>query len=154
MSSNGDNKYPIGKDQVTAAKYSAFADRLSQSAELAGFNSARLAGVLGLTRGTMARYWNGDRLPPADLLFRMADLVAADARWLVTGVHGAGDGAEEDQFLSLYRRLSPAERDHLTQSAALLLGLQTAASLREEKSPRTLHSPKSEFRPGPGPDSP
>lgn len=66
-------------------EFAPFGDRLRNLAEPLGFTSAALAKKLGITRGTMARYWDGERLPPAPLLFDIAHLVGADAYWLVWG---------------------------------------------------------------------
>jgi len=47
----------------------------------------------GSKKQTFAGYWNGERLPPADLLFRMSEILDCDPRWLLFGADektGAG----------------------------------------------------------------
>ncbi len=133
---------PKGDSQQLPAKYASFSARLVEAAELAGFNSARLASIVGVTRGTMARYWHGERLLPADLLFRVADVLSVNPRWLITGAgqfaptpepdpDTAGD---EERLLGAFRRLSPEQRDHVTQNAQLLATRQT------------LHSPRTRYK--------
>jgi transcriptional regulator with XRE-family HTH domain len=133
---------PNGNSQATAPKFSAFSARLVQCAEIAGFTAARLAAEAEVRRGTMARYWHGERMFPADLLFRVADILDVNPRWL-----GTGEGSmvpplevdpaaapDEDRLLDAFRRLTPEQRGHVTQSAQLLA------------SSRALHSPRSTYR--------
>jgi transcriptional regulator with XRE-family HTH domain len=133
---------PKGDGQLFTAKYAGFSVRLAEAAEIAGYNSARLAAVVGVTRGTMARYWHGERLFPADLLFRVADILHINARWLITGAGRSDPPAEPDPrsasdeefLLDAFRRLSAAQRDHVTQNAQLLA------------TPHTLHSPRTRYK--------
>lgn len=97
---------------------------------------------MGIARGTMARYWNGERMFPADLLFRVADILRVNPRWLVSGEGSAdppleagrqaGDG--EDRLLAVFRRLTPKQQEHVMQSAQLL------------SSTPTLHSPRTRYK--------
>ncbi|MFM9851619.1 MAG: helix-turn-helix domain-containing protein [Sphingomonadaceae bacterium] len=123
-------------------KFAGFSSRLVEAAELAGFNSARLASAVGVARGTMARYWNGERMFPADLLFRVADIIGVSPRWLVTGdgsaeppiESGGVDADEECRLLIAFRRLTIEQQEHVTQSAQLLA------------SSPTLHSPRTRYK--------
>jgi transcriptional regulator with XRE-family HTH domain len=133
---------PKGDSQHLVAKYARFSARLVEAAELAGFNSARLAALVGVTRGTMARYWHGERLLPADLLFRVADILNVSARWLITGAGPVTPpleadpyaASDEERLLDAFRRLSAEQRGHVTQSAQLLA------------TPHTLHSPRTRYK--------
>jgi transcriptional regulator with XRE-family HTH domain len=133
---------PNGDGQALTAKFGGFSERLIAAAEMAGFNSARLAATVGIARGTMARYWNGERMFPADLLFRVADIVCVNPRWLVTGVGSAAPLAEPDPLnadqesllLAAFRRLTSEQQSHVTQSAQLL-----------STSP-ALHSPRMRYK--------
>lgn len=82
MSPNGDGQ----------GDFSPFGDRLRTAAEGLGLTSAAMAQKLSITRGTMARYWHGERLPPAPLLFDMARLLDVDAHWLIRGRIDPGRG--------------------------------------------------------------
>lgn len=73
---------PYGDSQ---AKNLVFGDRLRAQADRQGLTAAALAQKLGITRGTMARYWHGERLPPAALLLDMAEELETDPQWLVRG---------------------------------------------------------------------
>lgn len=78
----GDVASPDGDGQ---AEFSPFGDRLRHVAEMRGFISSSLATKLNVTRGTFARYWNGERLPPADLAVSIADELNVDVEWLIKG---------------------------------------------------------------------
>jgi transcriptional regulator with XRE-family HTH domain len=133
---------PKGDSQQILVKYASFSARLVEAAELAGFNSARLAATVGVTRGTMARYWHGERLLPADLLFRIADILAINPRWLITGAGQLAPplepdpytASDEERLLDAFRRLSPEQRNHVTQNAQMLA------------TPHTLHSPRTRYK--------
>lgn len=62
-----------------------FGDRLRAEATRQGLSAAALAQKLGVTRGTMARYWHGERIPPAAVLLDLAEAIDADPQWLVRG---------------------------------------------------------------------
>lgn len=74
---------PKGDGQAENKQFGA---RVRTRAATVGKTQAGLAEELGLTRGTFGRYWNGDRIPPAPILFPLADLLQTDARYLVQGV--------------------------------------------------------------------
>jgi transcriptional regulator with XRE-family HTH domain len=81
----GDINSPNGDNQESERKFLQFAERLHLAAGEAGASQAKLASQLGLTRGTFTRYWNGDRLPPADTLIELADAVNVTPKWLIKG---------------------------------------------------------------------
>ena len=93
----GDNNSPNGDDQVSERKFHEFSERLQSAAKDKGFQQSSLAKALGITRGTLNRYWNGDRLPPADTLVDLTDALHVSAKWLVKG---ATDLAPRDATLS------------------------------------------------------
>lgn len=76
---------PNGDSQVPERRYFDFAGRLKTAAKKKGWGVTELAGKLGVARGTLNRYWAGDRLPSADLLFEMADALEVTARYLIEG---------------------------------------------------------------------
>jgi transcriptional regulator with XRE-family HTH domain len=145
---NGTIMTPKGSNQAQDDKLSGFSLRLVQSAESAGFNSARLAAEVEVTRGTMSRYWNGSRMFPADLLFRVAHTLGVNPRWLVTGKGNASppqddnpaQASAEDQLLSAFRRLNSDQRALVLRNAEMLG--ETA----------TFHSPKVPYRAEPQDD--
>ncbi len=133
---------PNGDRQVSERRFTDFALRLIQCSENAGFNSTRLAQALGVGRATMARYWSGERLVPTSLVFKIADLVGVDPRWLVTGTSIFDDNAtanldnlaREQLLLEQFRRLTSDQQDHLIKSAHLM------------DTSKTLHSPRTSYR--------
>lgn len=82
---NGDDKYPNGDSQRPNGKFEAFAARLRSAATKLSFNQSALAKELGLTGGTLGRYWNGDRLPPSDTLIDLAETLGVSPAWLIRG---------------------------------------------------------------------
>jgi transcriptional regulator with XRE-family HTH domain len=128
---------PNGEGQVSPKRFLRFGERLALSAENAGFNSSRLALATKTGRATMARYWTGERMMPAALLFEIADLIRVNPRWLLTG-YGTRDlplpAAAGSKLIAAFRRLPRAEQDHLIRTAELLA------------SPHTLHSGRMAYR--------
>lgn len=98
----------------------------------------------------MGRYWNGERLLPADLLFRAADCLSVEARWLLTGDdEGWAEDrltAVEQKLLTGFRMLSDNHRLHIVQSVALLVDDSGIGAQRAVLAEQTLHSPKSDYR--------
>lgn len=45
---------------------------------------------MGITRGTMARYWDGDRLPPSDTLITLSETLGVSPAWLIRGGDKSG----------------------------------------------------------------
>jgi transcriptional regulator with XRE-family HTH domain len=96
--------------------------------------------MAGVRRGTMARYWNGERLFPADLLFRVAAILGVSPQWLLEGNDpkrgkvGANESPDEARLLSAFRRLSPDQQEHVIQNAEML------------GTSRTLHSDRIDYR--------
>jgi transcriptional regulator with XRE-family HTH domain len=117
---------PSGDGQSDFDIHDDFATRLRDTASAIGLNAARLAALTGVRRGTMARYWHGERTVPADLLFKLADLLGVDARWLFAGTVVPGmpvpnisvsDG--ERRLIDAIRRLLPADRARLLNAIGL-----------------------------------
>jgi transcriptional regulator with XRE-family HTH domain len=133
---NRDSMSPNGDSQGQVTYRAEFAERLATSAARAGFNAARLSAEVGITRGTMARYWRGERMFPADLLFHVASILSVDAQWLVTG-EGAGldsGSPREAALIKAFRQLPPDQQDHVLRNAELLA------------EPRTVHSGRASYR--------
>lgn len=81
----GDDTYPNGYSQVPTKPYAEFSERLRASAEKKNIKSGALAAKIGVTRGTMARYWDGERIPPADTLIAISETLEVGPTWLVRG---------------------------------------------------------------------
>ncbi len=139
----GDNTSPNGPRQVSGRETTGLAERIQYAAKVQQLSMAKLAHGLGLTRGTLARYWHGERLPPADTLFALADQLGVDARWLVTGQRHVTFAEEAAEFELLYTRLNTQQRAHIVKTMSILLGIQTP-NLDDEHIPSygTLHSPR------------
>lgn len=86
---NGENMDPNGGSQSPIGKFASFGRRLQSAAEKKKFNQAGLAKELGLTSGTFSRYWNGERLPPADTLIDVAEVLDVSPRWLIRGTESS-----------------------------------------------------------------
>lgn len=91
---NGENMDPNGGSQSPNGKFMSFGRRLQSAAEKKKFNQAGLAKELGLTSGTFSRYWNGERLPPADTLVDVAEQLGVSPRWLIRGSESQSQTAE------------------------------------------------------------
>ncbi len=94
-----------------------------------GLNQSALAGVLEITQPAVSKYLH-DRMPPADVLYRLAVLGEVSVEWLLTGVEGSTgkkvaepltgfypDKSTQDQIVRLPGRVQEALRviiDHLT----------------------------------------
>lgn len=85
MSPNGDGQAPNGDSE-------GFGRRVRESADLVGVIAAELARRIDVPRASFGRYWNGERLPPPDVLFRLADALSVDARWLISGTRRSNRG--------------------------------------------------------------
>src|SRR3546814_3935551 len=81
---NVDTKSPI-VDRKAKKMIEAVSARIRSSAEGQGVNQAKLAGMTGMSKQVMSKYWNGHSAVPADRLFDIADALAVSARWLLTG---------------------------------------------------------------------
>lgn len=66
---------------------SGFDLRLRCSAIDHNLSQADLCRIAGISKQSMSRYWNGERLPPADKLFPIADALRVPARWLISGAN-------------------------------------------------------------------
>lgn len=87
---HGDFTSPNGDGQVPEKPYARFAQRLQESADNKDLKSANLADKLGITRGTMARYWDGERLPPSDTLITLSETLGVSPAWLIRGGDKSG----------------------------------------------------------------
>lgn len=61
----------------------AFSLRLKKLREASGVNQAQLAEELGVSRGSISFYENGDRIPDIEFLFRMAKHFNVSSDWLL-----------------------------------------------------------------------
>lgn len=82
-----DDTYKIMDDQVAPSPMAVGA-RLRAKAKEKGVDRADLARRSGVLNTTFGGYWNGDRVPPANILFGLADILNADPRELLFGKSG------------------------------------------------------------------
>lgn len=94
---------------------STLAERLADSMRMAGLSNADLARLVGVTRSAVTHWVNGTspNVRP-EHLFRAADVLNVEARWLATG---AGPrtrqhlSAQQAKILDAYHQLSPDARE-------------------------------------------
>jgi transcriptional regulator with XRE-family HTH domain len=150
----GEIKSPYRENQLEITTAQAFGARLRDAAKDCQLTQSQLAKALDIPSSTMGRYWNGERFFPAEIMFRAADHLSVNARWLVTGelmVRDANDlTAEEMQLLTKFRALTPRQQQHVRQNAAMLSGVgATGAEESAIATQNTLHSPGIGFRSAP-----
>lgn len=103
----------------------------------------------------MNGYWNGKSLMKVDALFKIADTLGCNPRWLVTGQGQVeppveldpANADDEARMLDAFRRLRDDQRAHVLANAELLLGLVAipfGGVARDQ--PPTLHSQPRPFR--------
>jgi transcriptional regulator with XRE-family HTH domain len=63
-----------------------FGQRLRARAEQMGKKQGEIGRAADIKRGAMTGYWAGERVPPANKLFLIADFLDIDARFLASGV--------------------------------------------------------------------
>jgi transcriptional regulator with XRE-family HTH domain len=148
----GNSKSPNGKDQWRKTVLHDFSERLRQCATARKLNQTQLAKMVGLPSSSMNRYWNGDRMPPADLLFLLADTLAADPKWLMFGeaepsLHPA-IGAADSELLAAFKELSLSNQEHVLTTIRLLGQGSDAAPLDTNISltGSTLHGTRLPYR--------
>jgi transcriptional regulator with XRE-family HTH domain len=148
-------KSPIGEIQspnrdlkVKSFAFEELGARLRSAAQDRGLTQRTLAQNIDIPTSTIGRYWHGQRLLPVDLLFRVADCLAVDPRWLATGESQSGGVLTSDEYelLIRFRGLSMLQRDHLLQSAGLLGNASTMVSSDKDPPLTSLHSPRVDYR--------
>ena len=60
-----------------------FSARIKELRESIGFNQSQLAAELGVSRGSISFYENGDRVPDAEFLYNAAQYFHVSADWLL-----------------------------------------------------------------------
>jgi transcriptional regulator with XRE-family HTH domain len=137
----GDNTYPNGSRQDSGRVFTDIAARIQNTARDQGLTAAQLSRHLKLTRGTFARYWHGDRLIPADVLFALADRLGVDARWLFLGEQTSRE--ETTRLETVFNQLNPQQRALILTTMDQLLGKANHEYGHPEPAPyATLHSPR------------
>src|SRR3546814_19620331 len=94
---NVDTKSPI-VDRKAKKMIEAVSARIRSSAEGQGVNQAKLAGMTGMSKQVMSKYWNGHSAVKAERLFDIADAQAVSGRWLLTGEGSATPHIEAGEF--------------------------------------------------------
>jgi transcriptional regulator with XRE-family HTH domain len=147
----GEIKSPYRENQLEITTAQAFGARLRDAAKDCQLTQSQLAKALDIPSSTMGRYWNGERLFPAEIMFRASDHLSVDPRWLVTGEHRAWDANDltiaEIELLTNFRALTPLQQQHVQQSATILSG-GAPAEMGEvaPSAPHALHSPRIGYR--------
>lgn len=75
-SENADGQQAIARD---------FSVRMQDRAAELHISRSNLTSWTQSKKQTFSGYWNGERLPPSDLLFRLADELDVNPRWLLLG---------------------------------------------------------------------
>jgi len=75
-------------------------ERLKIARKRAGLTQVRLAEKLGITYPTVNRYERGHRIPDADLLARIAEILDCDPGWLLSG-HGEIDNPSSETSIDI-----------------------------------------------------
>jgi len=141
QSTNPDDKSDNVDGQAEAA---AFAARLQARAAELHISRANLMKWLEVRKQTFAGYWNGERVPPAHVLFRMAEELDVSPRWLLEGDEEPG---KRNDALSpkIGRQLpyggSAADRSDLAEVAEIDLRYGMGGTYLEENpelEPRTF----------------
>jgi transcriptional regulator with XRE-family HTH domain len=148
----GNVKSPNGKNQWRKVVLHDFSARLRQCAEARKLNQTQLAKLVGLPSSSMNRYWNGDRMPPADLLFLLADTLAANPKWLIFGEDApllrSTIEADDAELLSAFKELSSPNQEHVLATIRLLGQAPDVTSVGGETSSAgsTLHGTRLPYR--------
>ncbi len=88
---------------------------------------AQLARELGLSPSTYDYYENG-RVPPADVLVKLADLTGADLRWLITGVRAEATAVGADHPVLVRAAELLADRPGSAEALGAFLDLLAKAA--------------------------
>lgn len=92
----------------------AFAARMQSRASELHISRSNLVNWTESKKQTFAGYWNGERIPPADLLFRLADKLDVSPRWLLLGESSverstSPSAAVQDEIRQSLRRVDQAK---------------------------------------------
>ncbi|WP_337846209.1 S24 family peptidase [Sphingomonas sp.] len=110
-----DDKSENADGQQVAAD---FAARLRARAEELRISRSNLLNWTGIKKQTFSGYWNGERLPPSDVLFKLADQLDVDGRWLLFGERPPGSAAIQAGIRDWMRNVD--EGDQRARSADLV----------------------------------
>lgn len=109
-----------------------FAKRLQRTRKAAGITQAELAEQAQVHRASVQRWERGDDIPTAMAVFRIADTLNVNARYLLCLVDTPGKwvnpAQDERKLIETYRALSERSRRVLLDSAKDLLQAQRATS--------------------------
>jgi transcriptional regulator with XRE-family HTH domain len=137
----GDNTSPNGSRQDFGRVFTDVAARIQSTANDRGLTMAQLSRDLKLTRGTFSRYWHGERLIPADVLFALAERLSVDVRWLFLGEKASQEVSSP--FEAMFKRLNLQQQALILTTMDQLLG--TANPIYDQGHPTpyaTVHSPR------------
>ena len=107
--------------------------RMKESAEGAELSAATLARRLGVSQATVYRWWEGERVPSAEMMERYAETVGKDASWM----YGSVDDQQvlrdvTEILLEITKMVTAGKRLDLAYDEAL--GAPLELSVRERKS--------------------
>lgn len=107
LSMTVDDKSENADGQQVAAD---FAARLRSRADELRISRSNLLNWTGIKKQTFAGYWNGERLPPPDVLFKLADQLDVDGRWLLLGERSSGSAATHTAIRDWMRNVQDGDR--------------------------------------------
>ncbi len=96
--------------------------RISQVMKQAGFTQKSLADYLGISQPAVSQYLRG-RIPPADVLYQLAQLGNTTMEWILTGKKGD---------LSPSGRVAEKKVEYGSQTVLLKLWNQLPANLQRD----------------------
>lgn len=104
-----------------------FADRFRESRKAAGFTQEHLADLCGLTKGAISQYELGHNSVSGESLFKVADGLSVNARWLISGVGSATSQNEgpdsSDKVIRIAKHLAGLPDDRLA-ALGVVLGIK------------------------------
>lgn len=106
--------------------------RLKTSAAAAGLSAQAMASRLGVSAATVYRWWEGERVPSAEMMERYAEAVGKDAAWMYGSVNDQQvlrDATEV--LLNIARMVAEGKRADVAYDEAT--GAPEELSLRERQ---------------------
>lgn len=114
-----------------------FGERLKDERQRLDFSQEKFGAVGGVQKLAQRNYEKGNRVPDASYMAAIA-AVGADVLYILTGQRNASMPAlqpDEAALLSSYRHCTPAAKQNLIQTAALLAaGIEPEAKKQKKKS--------------------
>lgn len=92
-----------------------FCTRFENLLKEKGIAKIEIAQKLGIKKQTLSSYFNGDRIPKAEILIKLSEILDVSIDYLLTGENHSTDNSnslsnDEQSLISLYRKLTNEER--------------------------------------------